>query len=189
MVLLNDHLNLAGLAGNHPLRGPNLEDFGVRFPALSDAYDLGLRRQAHNIWKGMDLFSDTRRLHEGTYAFVGGPSYETRAECRMLRSLGADLVGMSTVPEIIVARHCNIRVLALSLITNNGILKPVLRGDDSSVVGMNQEGLTQAITEGKATHEEVLKAGEEAAKDMQSFVYEIVMSVISEDVGARSKNR
>ena len=71
------------------------------------------------------------------------------------------------MPEIIVARHCNIRVLALSLITNNGILKPVLRGDDSSVVGMNQEGLTQAIAEGKATHEEVLKVGEEAVKDMQ----------------------
>ncbi|KAL8873171.1 MAG: hypothetical protein Q9174_001323, partial [Haloplaca sp. 1 TL-2023] len=188
IVLLNDHLNLAGLTGNHPLRGPNLDEFGVRFPALSDAYDLDLRRRAHDIWKRSDRFSDTRRLHEGIYAFVGGPSYETRAECRMLRNLGADLVGMSTVPEIIVARHCNIRVLALSLITNNGLLKPVLRGDDSSIIGMNREGLTQAIAEGKATHEEVLKAGEEAVKDIQSFVHKIVVSVMNDEVGPPSKN-
>ncbi|KAI4235131.1 MAG: hypothetical protein L6R40_006530 [Gallowayella cf. fulva] len=75
VVLLSDHLNLAGLAGNHPLRGPNLEDFGTRFPALSDAYDLHLRRRAHEIWKKIDRYSDSRRLHEGTYAFVGGPRY------------------------------------------------------------------------------------------------------------------
>lgn len=72
------HLNLAGLAGNHPLRGPNLENFGVRFPALSDAYDLDLRHRVHNIWKQVDRSSESRRLHEGTYAFVGGPRYPLR---------------------------------------------------------------------------------------------------------------
>lgn len=67
------HINLAGLAGTHPLRGPNIDDFGVRFPPLSDAYDLGLRRQAHQVWKRSERTAQKRRLHEGVYAFVGGP--------------------------------------------------------------------------------------------------------------------
>ena len=67
------HLNLAGLAGIHPLRGPNIEEFGMRFPPLSEAYDLDLRRRAHRAWKQMERFKEKRKLHEGVYAFVGGP--------------------------------------------------------------------------------------------------------------------
>jgi len=74
IVCLNDHLNLAGLVGFHPLRGPNADDFGVRFPPLSDAYDLDLRRRTHQAWKAIGLDKTKRRLHEGIYAFVAGPS-------------------------------------------------------------------------------------------------------------------
>ena len=94
-------------------------------------------------------------------------SYETRAECRMLRALGADVVGMSTVPEIIVARHCGMTVLALSLITNKSVLEAPPRGDASNILDTSREALIEAAGRGKANHEEVLEAGQTAASDVQ----------------------
>lgn len=85
----------------------------------------------------------------------------------MLRTLGADVVGMSTVPEIIVARHCGIRVLAFSLVTNNAVLDAGLRGDATEIDGLERRDLDKVLGKGKANHEEVLEAGRQAAKDMQ----------------------
>lgn len=175
IVCLNDHINLAGLVGFHPLRGPNADDFGTRFPPLSDAYDISLRQLAHRSWQ--DLRSQepsSRRMHEGVYAFVGGPSYETRAECRMLRQLGADVVGMSTVPEIVVARHSGMRVLAFSLVTNTAVLEPTVRADDPELAGLSPEELEAHLGRGRASHEDVLAEGQLAAKDMQGLVLRIV---------------
>jgi len=146
----------------------------VRFPPLSDAYDLELRRRAHKAWRSLGFDKQKRRLHEGIYAFVAGPTYETRAECRMLRTLGADLVGMSTVPEIVVARHSGIRVLAFSLVTNNAILEAGASGNDEEIQNMSQAELEAYLSKGKANHEEVLEAGREAAKDMQELVKQIL---------------
>lgn len=175
LVLLNDHLNLAGLVGFHPLRGANEEEFGVRFPPLSDAYDIHLRQLAHRSWNELRQQQPSeRRMHEGVYAFVAGPTYETRAECRMLRTFGADVVGMSTVPEIVTARHSGMRVLAFSLVTNISILEPTIRADDPKVQGMSREELDRYLGQGKANHEEVLEAGKHAAADMQSLVLRIV---------------
>lgn len=176
-MIINDHIFPAGFAGTHPLRGPNTEEFGPRFPPLSDAYDLELRRHAHQAWKAVISENSTRRLHEGVYAFVAGPSYETRAECRMLRQVGADLVGMSTVPEIIVARHCGIRVLAFSLVTNKAVLSPVPRGDDHLLQAKDVKELDSILQEGKANHEEVLEAGRTAAIDMQKLVVRVISNV------------
>ncbi|CAL5868842.1 uncharacterized protein PFLUO_LOCUS3069 [Penicillium psychrofluorescens] len=177
IVLLNDHLFMAGLAGAHPLRGPNAAEFGVRFPPLSDAYDLELRQHTHQAWKTVVALGTTRKLHEGVYAFVAGPSYETRAESRMLRMLGADVVGMSTVPELVVARHCGIRVLALSLVTNNVVLTPVPRGDEERLQGKGAGELSAILEAGKAGHEEVLQAGRAAAVDMQKLVVQALLNV------------
>lgn len=175
IVCLNDHLNMAGLVGFHPLRGPNEEDFGTRFPPLSDAYDLSLRMLAHRSWQDLRLKSPSqRKMHEGVYAFVAGPTYETRTECRMLRSFGADVVGMSTVPEIVTARHSGMRVLGFSLVTNNAVLEPVVRADSPEVAGMNREQLDEYMSRGRANHEEVLEAGKQAAIDMQGLVLRIV---------------
>ncbi len=107
MMLLTDHLNLPQRT---PLHG---EPGSSRFVDMRDAYDPALRRTAHDVAKGMG-----QALHEGVYAWQLGPQFETPAEIRMLRALGADAVGMSTVPETIIARHAGMKVLALSLITN-----------------------------------------------------------------------
>ncbi|KAF2679016.1 hypothetical protein K458DRAFT_422676 [Lentithecium fluviatile CBS 122367] len=180
IVCLNDHLNMAGLVGIHPLRGPNIEEFGVRFPPLSDAYDLDLRRRTHKAWKTLGLDQQKRRIHEGVYAFVAGPTYETRAECRMLRTLGADVVGMSTVPEIVVARHADIRVLAFSLVTNKAILAAGVQGSDATIQAMTKAELDEHLSKGKANHAEVLEAGREAAKDMQALVKQILSDLHEE---------
>ena len=181
IICLNDHLNLAGLAGFHPLRGPNADDFGVRFPAMSDAYDIALRQLALRSWRDLRQQQDAtpsqsprRRMHEGVYAFVAGPSYETRAECRMLRQLGADVVGMSTVPEILVARHSGMRVLAFSLVTNKTVLEPAVSADDPELEGLSREELERCLSRGRADHAEVLEAGRLAAIEMQGLMLRVV---------------
>jgi purine-nucleoside phosphorylase len=113
-MLIRDHINMPGLAGANPLLGPNDERFGGRFPPLAHAYDAQLRALAHSIAAS----SPEIMLHEGIYTMVGGPNYETGAELRFLHAVGTDAVGMSTVPEVIVARHAGMQVLGLSLITN-----------------------------------------------------------------------
>jgi purine-nucleoside phosphorylase len=110
IVILSDHLNLMG---GSPLRGPNDERLGPRFPDMTRAYDRELRALAAAAGRDVGL-----TLREGVYAGLPGPQYETPAEVRMLRTLGADLAGMSTVPEVIVAAHMGARVLGLSCCTN-----------------------------------------------------------------------
>ena len=110
IVIITDHLNMLPAS---PLRGPNDESLGPRFPDMSDAYDPSLRSLAARIGRQLGT-----ALPEGVYACSQGPAYETPAEIRMLRSLGADLAGMSTVPEVIAARHMGARVLGLSCVTN-----------------------------------------------------------------------
>jgi purine-nucleoside phosphorylase len=110
LVLISDHINLQG---SNPLVGPNDDTFGPRFPDMSEAYPAGLREVAHQVAGALGI-----RLAEGVYAAVLGPSYETPAEIRYLRTIGADLVGMSTVPEAIVANHMGMRVLGISCVTN-----------------------------------------------------------------------
>jgi purine-nucleoside phosphorylase len=110
LMLITDHINLMG---NNPLIGPNLERLGPRFPDMSDAYCRELRELALKVAVSLGL-----ELKQGVYAAMTGPSYETPAEIRMLRTLGADAVGMSTIPEVIAAVHAGLKVLGLSCISN-----------------------------------------------------------------------
>lgn len=110
LMLIRDHLNLMF---TNPLMGPNHSEWGVRFPDMSEAYDPQYRQLAKEVAKAQGI-----HLREGIYAGLTGPSYETPAEIRMLRQMGADAVGMSTVPEVIVARHGGMRVIGISCISN-----------------------------------------------------------------------
>lgn len=134
LMLISDHLNLIGMTGSNPLFGPNDPTLGPRFPDMSQAYDPGLREAAHQVAQAESI-----PLHEGVYAGLAGPSFETPADIRFLRLIGADAVGMSTVPEVTVARHGGIRVLGVSGISNLALGEPI----------PGQE----------ASHEEVLAAG------------------------------
>ncbi|MFN6358288.1 MAG: purine-nucleoside phosphorylase, partial [Bacteroidota bacterium] len=113
LMILNDHINLLP---EHPLRGKNEDSLGPRFPEMSEPYDKVLIEKAKAIAIANDI-----TVHEGVYASIQGPTLETRAEYRYLRTIGADAVGMSSVPENIVARHMNIPVFAISVITDMGL--------------------------------------------------------------------
>jgi len=131
LVLLDDQINLMG--GN-PLVGPNLDELGPRFPDMSEPFDRRLQEKAMEVAMARGI-----RIHRGVYVAVTGPCLETRAEYRMLRSLGADVVGMSTVPEVIVARHMGIRVMGACIITDEALpdaLEPV---DVSEIIQTAQE--------------------------------------------------
>ena len=116
LMVLNDHINLVGMTGNNPLMGPNDDAVGPRFLGMVHTYDADLRRLARHAADEAGV-----PLHEGVYVCLSGPNFETPAEVRMLRGLGGDAVGMSTVHEVLVARHAGMRVMACSGITNVSI--------------------------------------------------------------------
>ena len=153
VVCVSDHLALPQLAGKNPLVGPNDDELGPRFPPTSNAYNEELRQTAKKASDELGL--DFVKTH-GTYCFVSGPMYESKAECRFLRTLGGDCVGMSTIPEVVTAHHCSMQVLCLSLITN----KVVMEGDEGSPPVAN--------------HAEVLEAVGKRSAQMQGLVKKII---------------
>lgn len=141
LVLLSDHINLLG---DNPLVGPNDERLGFRFPDMSDPYDSGLRALARQVAVELGIV-----LREGVYVAVAGPNLETRAEYRMLRALGADVVGMSTVPEVIVAGHQGMRTLGISIITDQCLPDALEPADIARIIataGRAEPQLTRLIT-------------------------------------------
>jgi len=150
LMVINDHIFVPGMALRSPLVGPNEDRFGPRFPSATNLYDLTLRRKAHKIADSLGM-----KLREGVYAMVGGPQFETPAEVRWLAGAGADVVGMSVAHETIVSRHCGMRVLGISLITN-------VSEHDSDAP--QQVGL----------HDEVLHAGELAAQKTSMLIKAIL---------------
>lgn len=140
LVLISDHINLQG---SNPLVGLNDDSLGPRFPDMSEAYSRQLRAVAHEVGSELGI-----RLNEGVYAAMLGPSYETPAEIRYLRTIGADVVGMSTVPEAIVANHMGMRVLAISCVTN----------------------MAAGILPQRISHSEVLETGEMVRGTLVAFL-------------------
>ncbi len=150
VMLITDNLNLMGMSGLNPLMGPNLDEIGPRFPDMSQAYDKELGVSARKVAAEHDI-----TLREGVYCGLSGPSFESPADLRFLRLAGADAVGMSTVPEVIVARHGGLRVLGLSGISNKANL------DGSTVT----------------THQEVIEAGKIITPKMETIIRGILKTV------------
>jgi purine-nucleoside phosphorylase len=146
-MLITDHIGLIGMAGLNPLRGPNIDEFGPRFPDMSQPYDRNLGNLARKIARDQKL-----DLREGVYVCLSGPSFESPADLRFLRTIGADAVGMSTVPEVIIARHGGMRVVGISGISNKA----------------NLDGNTMT------THEEVLNAGKIIVPKLEKLIRELL---------------
>jgi purine-nucleoside phosphorylase len=151
LVLIRDHINLQG---ENPLTGPNDDRFGVRFPDMTHAYERSYRELAREEAAKMGM-----TLHEGVYAALLGPSYETPAEIKYLRTIGADLVGMSTVFEVIAARHMGIKVLAISCVTN----------------------MAAGIVDQPLSHQEVMETGERVKTSFEALL-RAVLPRIAQDV-------
>ncbi|MEE9599917.1 MAG: purine-nucleoside phosphorylase, partial [Anaerolineales bacterium] len=149
-MLITDHLNLLGMAGPNPLRGPNMEEFGTRFPDMSQAYDRDLIELTQRVAKELGI-----TLYEGIYVCLAGPTFETPADLRFLLNAGVDAVGMSTVPEVIVANHGGQRVLGISGITNS-----------SKLYG-----------EAETTHEEVIETGKLLAPKMMELIRGVLRAI------------
>ncbi len=150
VMLIRDNLNLMGMSGLNPLMGPNLDELGPRFPDMSQAYDRELSALARKVAASHGI-----ALREGVYCGLSGPSFESPADLRFLRLAGADAVGMSTVPEVIVARHGSLRVLGLSGISNKA----------------NLDGSTLT------THEEVMAAGKVITPKIEKIVRGVLKSL------------
>jgi purine-nucleoside phosphorylase len=150
LVLITDHINLQGV---NPLVGANEDDLGPRFPDMTEAYSFRFRQAAKQIAAEMNI-----DLSEGVYAAMLGPSYETPAEIRFLRSIGADLVGMSTVPEVIIANHMGLEVLGISCVTN----------------------MAAGILPGKINHEEVLQTGFEVRETFVALLKALLPRLAAE---------
>ncbi len=134
LMLIEDHINFVGMAGHSPLAGPNLDAFGPRFPGANHVYTKSLRQTADHVAQALGM-----ELQHGVYAYLAGPNFESPAEIRFLRVMGADTVGMSTAPEALVAHHAGMDVLAISTVTNVCI--------------------DNLDADNEPTHEEVQKAG------------------------------
>ncbi|RJP55050.1 MAG: purine-nucleoside phosphorylase [Anaerolineaceae bacterium] len=150
VMLITDQLNIAGMAGMTPLMGPNLDEIGPRFPDMSRPYDYEYGDLAGKVARENGI-----TLREGVYVGLSGPSFESPADLRFLRMAGADAVGMSTVPEVIVARHGNMRVLGLSGISNKA----------------NLDGSTMT------THEEVIEAGKVITPKIETIIRGVLRSL------------
>ena len=150
VMLITDQLNLMGMTGLNPLIGPNLDEIGTRFPDMSQPYDRAYCELARKVAKENGI-----TLQEGIYAGLSGPSFESPADLRFLRLAGADAVGMSTVPEVIIARHGNMRVLGFSGISNKANL------DGSTVT----------------THEEVIEAGKIITPKIEKIIRGVLRSL------------
>ncbi|KAK7061323.1 purine nucleoside phosphorylase [Favolaschia claudopus] len=177
IVVIHDHLAFPNMTGMNPLLGPLTSPEHPRFIPLSDAYSPTLRRLAFLAAHHLSL--DPAALAEGTYAWVSGPTYETPAEGRFLRQAGADVVGMSSVPEVLAAREVGLNVMVLSLVTNAVVIPDGYRSIRDEVLAELAGKRVELPVADVVSHEEVLEAGKAKGQVMMKLVEWVVGSIPS----------
>lgn len=159
IMIIKDHINIPGFAGNNPLKGSNDKRWGTRFPPMNRAYDADLRKVVKEVSQSLAMESYMR---EGVYCMFGGPCYETVAEIKFIRQIGGDAVGMSTIHEVITAVHCGLQVMGLSLITNECV------ADENSTKVAN--------------HEEVMAVADARKPDLERLVGQVVRRLKTDNI-------
>lgn len=165
VMIIKDHLNLPGLAGLNPLIGLNDDRFGTRFPAVTEAYDRVLRRFVSEAAKELKLDF----VREGVYCYQTGPCFESVTESRLMKLVGGDVAGMSTVPEVLVAVHCNMRVVGFSIVTNMCIV--------------------DYDNEEKPEHENILSVGNSRSMDLRRLLKTVLPKISSTTIATRPAER
>ncbi|KAJ4469796.1 nucleoside phosphorylase domain-containing protein [Lentinula lateritia] len=185
IVVVHDHIALPNLTGMNPLLGPQTNLSLPRFLPLSDAYSRLLRKLVFRAAHDLSIKRDA--LAEGTYAWVSGPTYETPAEGRFLRAAGADVVGMSTVPEVLAAREEGMNVLVLSLVTNAVVIPMDYRSVRDEFEAENTGMSATSVVDEVVSHEEVLALGK-LKGDLMKTIVEKVIDLIPSDVSMSVQN-
>lgn len=183
VVIIKDHINLMGFAGNNPLQGPNEERFGPRFPPMNKAYDATLKQYAHEI---ADELGVSNQMHEGVYSCVGGPNYETVAELRMLKILGVDCIGMSTVHEVSVELNWNFHFCYFALCKKNAFIHQVITARHCDIKAfafsvITNKCITDYECQEEPGHEEVVEVGKKSQYVLAELVRRMIVRISSNE--------
>ena len=181
IAVISDHISLPGISGLNPLIGPNISQFGPRYPVMTDTYTYKLRKLAFKTWlQSSQLKSRGVQLKEAVFCYTTGPSYETRAESRALRLCGGDLIGTGIIPEISVAKYCGLHILVLCMVTTMAPFykeTSALEAAQADIEGRKLPATKEEEEEDILTHKDHIKKSVSRNADIKLLIKEILAAL------------